>query len=274
MLPARTRFRQELDQPQINLARAALFMAQEEYPDLDPQTYLDTLDTMAQAVQTQLPDAPYPLRVIQTINRYLYDELGFQGNETDYYDPRNSFFNEVLERRTGIPITMALVYLEIAQRVGFPMVAVGMPGHLLIRPDLPEVDFFVDAFHRGEVLFPEDCQARLRQWFGPQAAHIPREPLGARFFLLRMLANLKGVYLHRQDLDRTLAAVERMLLLFSDAPFEVRDRGIIYTRLGRWREALADLEYYTTQLPTAQDAPIVRELQDQCRRQLWEDLLP
>ena len=148
-LQARQSFYQEINQPdeQIDLAKAALYIAQEEYLDLDPAEYLNALDTMADDLQDQLPPQQYPLKIIQSINRYLYDDLGFTGNVADYYDPRNSFLNEVIERRIGIPITLSLVYIEVAKRVDFPMVGVGMPGHFLIRPDFPEMETFVDAFH-------------------------------------------------------------------------------------------------------------------------------
>lgn len=165
---ARQYFYQEVTQPdeQIDLAKAALYIAQEEYPDLHPAEYINALDTMAAEVQTRLPTQQYPLRIVQSINQYLYDDLGFRGNTTDYYDPDNSFLNEVIDRRTGIPITLALVYLEVARRIDFPMVGVGMPGHFLIRPDVPQMEIFVDVFNRGEIMFPEDCQERIRQIYG------------------------------------------------------------------------------------------------------------
>ncbi|WP_208341915.1 SirB1 family protein, partial [Aetokthonos hydrillicola] len=160
---ARHFFFQEIQQPDecIDLAKAALYIAQEEYPELDPEEYLNALDTMAGEAEERLPYPRYPLRVIQAINQYLYDDLGFAGNRKDFYDPRNSFFNEVIDRRVGIPITLSLVYLEIARRIDFPMVGVGMPGHFLIRPDLPEMELFVDPFNSGEVMFAQDCQERL-----------------------------------------------------------------------------------------------------------------
>lgn len=130
-LPARQRFIQEIQQPetQINLAKTALYIAQEQYPEIEPEEYLNALDTMASEVLERLPQQRYPLRVIQTINHYLYEDLGFRGNQNHYYDPKNSYFNEVIDRRTGIPITLSLVYLELSKRIDFPMVGIGMPGH-------------------------------------------------------------------------------------------------------------------------------------------------
>jgi regulator of sirC expression with transglutaminase-like and TPR domain len=131
---ARQLFYQEIQQPDgnIDLAKAALYIAQEEYPDLDVEYYLNALDTMAAEAKKRLPIGRYPLRVIQNINQYLYDDLGFAGNKKDYYNPRNSFFNDVIDRRLGIPISLALIYMEVAKRVDFPMVGVGMPLHFTI----------------------------------------------------------------------------------------------------------------------------------------------
>jgi regulator of sirC expression with transglutaminase-like and TPR domain len=165
---ARQLFYQEINQPDgsIDLAKAALYLALEEYPNLEPEEYLNALDTIADEVRSRLRAQNYPLRIIQAINSYLYGELQFAGNDADYYDPRNSFLNEVIDRRTGIPISLSLVYLEVAKRIDFPMVGIGMPGHFLIRPDFEDAGIFVDAFNGGEILFPEDCQARLSQIYG------------------------------------------------------------------------------------------------------------
>jgi regulator of sirC expression with transglutaminase-like and TPR domain len=267
---SRQYFYQEISQPdeQINLANAALYIAQEEYPDLDPAEYLNSLDTMAAEVQELLPAQKYPLRIIQSINQYLFDDLGFTGNTDDYYDPRNSFLNEVISRRTGIPITLSLVYLEVARRIDFPMIGVGMPLHFLIRPAVAEMEIFVDAFHRGEVLFAEDCQERLNQIYGQPVVLQPEllEPVTPRQFLARMLSNLKVIYLHRQEWEKALAAVERILLLFPGVPVELRDRGLIYYQLGHWAAAGNDFETYLAKAANAEDAPVIRRLLNQLGR--------
>lgn len=263
---ARQRFAQEIEQPEneISLARAALYIAAEEYPELDTDEYLNALDTMAAEVSERLPAERYPLKTIQTLNHYLFEDLGFAGNAKEYYDPRNSYLNQVIERRTGIPITLSLVYLEVSQRVGFPMAGVGMPGHFLIRPTVDEMEVFVDPFHRGEVLFPEDCRERLSQIYGR-----PVE-LRAEFlqtvspyqFLIRMLNNLKMIYLKQGDLERTLASVERILLIAPDALGERRDRGLLYYEQGRWDDAIQDLEFYLQQVPVEQDQTTIRRILD------------
>jgi regulator of sirC expression with transglutaminase-like and TPR domain len=261
---ARQRFYQEIRQPQeqIDLAKAALFLAQEEYPALEPDYYLNVLDKMALDVKERLPSTHYPLRIIQTVNQYLFEELQFHGNAEDYYDPRNSYLNQVIDRRTGIPITLSLIYLEIAKRIDFPMVGIGMPGHFLIRPAIGEMQIFVDPFNQGEVLFAEDCRERLAQLLGEPIELRPEflEAVDARYFLLRMLTNLKAIYLQQGDLARLLAAIERILLVHPNAPFAQRDRGLLYYQLGRWTEAAQDLEDYLSQIPTAEDALIMQEL--------------
>jgi len=269
---ARQHFYQEIHQAdaQIDLAKAALHLAQEEYPQLEIATYLHRLDTMAAEVGDRLPTERYPLRVIQVINQYLYDELGFSGNTTEYYDPRNSYLNDVLERRTGIPITLSLVYLELARRIDFPMVGVGMPGHFLIRPAVEEMGILVDPFQGGEVLFPADCEDRLQQIYG-RAMPLQPEFLAAispRHFLARMLTNLKGIYLNQNDASRMLAAIERILLLFPDAVIEQRDRGILYYQAGRWTEATQDLSNYLLHAPAATDAGFIRQLLERMEQTL------
>lgn len=267
---SRQYFTQEISQPdeQIDLAKAALYIAQEEYPDLDLDEYLNALDTMASEVQERLPAQRYPLRIIQSINQYLYNDLGFAGNKDDYYDPRNSFINEVIDRRIGIPLTLSLVYLEVARRIDFPMVGVGMPGHFLIRPEFEDVGIFVDAFDSGKVMFPEDCQERLIEIYRQPVELNPNFlfPVTPRQFLVRMLTNLKAIYLNREELELALAAVERILLLFPEEAMELRDHGLICYHLGRWAAASNDFEAYLTKFPNAEDAPIIRRLLNQLGR--------
>lgn len=249
----------------ISLAKAALYIAQEEYPQLPVHKYLNLLDKMAGVVLEELPAERYPLRIIKAINHYLYKSLGFQGNSQDYYDPCNSFLNNVLERRKGIPITLSLVYLEIAHRIDFPMVGIGMPGHFLIRPNFEDAGIFVDAFNQGEILFEQDCQEKLNQLYKQE---VPLEerffaPVTNRQFLQRMLTNLKHIYLSHNQLIRALTVVERILLLVPDAPQEIRDRGIIYYQLGELPRANDDLKKYLDIAPQAEDLALIVQLIEQ-----------
>ncbi|MGB3691089.1 MAG: transglutaminase-like domain-containing protein [Spirulinaceae cyanobacterium] len=266
----RQNFKAEVQQSdeKVDLAKAALYLAQEEYPQLPVHKYLDLLDKMAGVVIEELPAERYPLRIIQTINRYLYQSLGFQGNSQDYYNPCNSFLNDVLEKRQGIPITLSLVYLEIARRIGFPMVGIGMPGHFLIRPDFAEAGIFVDAFNQGEILFEQDCQEKLNQLYQQPVALEERffAPVTNREFLQRMLSNLKHIYLSQHQLIKALTIVERILLLVPNSPQETRDRGIIYYQLGELARANQDLQKYLDIAPQAEDLALIVQLIEQIKQ--------
>jgi len=271
---ARDRFTQEIQRPDesVNLAAAALYIAQEEYPELDCGAYLHRLDVMANELRDRLPAEAYPLKIIRALNEYLFEAQGFVGNSQDYYNPQNSFLNQVLERRTGIPITLSLVYLELAKRIDFPMAGVGMPGHFLVRPTLEDMAIFVDAFHKGEVLFEEDCRDRIKMMYGKDARMLPHhlEPMGSKPFLARMLTNLKVIYLQRQDIPRALAAIDRILLLIPDSLAERRDRGLINYREGNLVEARDDLKFYLRNHPDAQDAFEIQQVISQINAALRE----
>ncbi len=246
----------------INLAKAALYFSQAEYPYLDVEAYLNKLEQIAYNIAPKLPSPRYPLKVIQVINNYLYQELGFRGNNENYYDPRNSFLNQVIDHRLGIPISLAVVYLDIAQRLNFPMVGIGMPGHFIIRPDFQDAEIFVDVFNQGEILFPQDCEAKLQQIYLQPVKLQPQflNPVSKRQIILRMLTNLKQIYLHQRDFDRAIAIINGMLLLYPDNPNELRDRGLLYYELNRWEESCQDLENYLAILPNAEDAPMIKML--------------
>jgi regulator of sirC expression with transglutaminase-like and TPR domain len=260
---ARQRFYRLLHQPEpFSLAEAALYIAQETYPDLQIEGYLNVLDEMAATIRSHLSPERYPLKVIQTINRHLFETLGFYGNEQDYYDPRNSFLNDVLERRTGIPITLSLVYLEVAYRLDFPMVGINFPGHFLIRPQQEDIEIYVDPFHQGEILFPQDCQAKLELLY-QQKVELREtffEVIEPRQFLVRLLTNLKHIYLNQGQLQECLTVSERLLLVNPTAMPERRDRGLLYYQLGRWGEARQDFQDYLEQSPQAPDKALIAEL--------------
>lgn len=268
----RQKFYQETQKPDedIDLARASLYIAQEEYPEIDPEVYIQSLDGMAQELSKRLPASTYPLVIIQNINQYLYDDLGFNGNNSDYYDTQNSFLNKVIERRLGIPISLSLIYLEIARRINFPMVGVGMPGHFLIRPEIEEMEIFVDTFNHGEVIFTQDCQDRLNQIYQKNIIFKP-EYLAAvtkKQFLARILDNLKIIYVHQQEIEKALGAVERKLLLFPDAHIELRDRGLLLFQLGYFPQAIRDLETYLEVEPNSEDVSTIRSLLSQLRKNI------
>ena len=246
----------------IDLAKASLYYAQAEYPDLDVADYLEYLDRLAVDIADNLPQERYPLQVIKTINSYLFDRLDFQGDSQDYYNPENSYLNRVIDRGLGIPITLSVIYLEIAQRIDFPMVGIGMPGHFLIRPDFADAGIFVDVFNRGEILFEQDCEAKLSQLYQQPVKLEPHwlKAVNNHQILARMLNNLKQIYLHHRQLEKVLAVVKGILMLFPHNPYEIRDRGLLYYEMARWHDATDDLRFYLKTLPDAEDAPMIEML--------------
>jgi len=271
--------------PQIDLARAALLIAQEEYPALRLRPYLARLDTLAAQVQARLVPpadgaAPPAGGIIDALNAVLFDDLGFRGNGEDYYDPRNSYLNEVLDRHTGIPITISLVYMEVAARVGLPLRGIGMPGHFIVQYPGPLHDparltwrpqpgeLFVDPYERGALLTRADCAARFRRLYGADFTFSEEylTPLTRHQILARLLNNLKLIYLKRRDFARAVAVVERLLLVQPEALWELKDRGMLYYRLGAFASARADLERFLEQDPDAEDAPILRYYIHLCDR--------
>lgn len=263
-------FEQEINQShaQINLAKASLYIAQLNYPDLEIDKYLNALDTMADEVRDRLPQSNYPLKMIQALNQYLFEDLGFRGNHEDYYDPKNSYLNQVIERRLSIPITLSVIYLEIAIRISFPMVGIGMPGHFLIRPEFEDVGIFVDPFAQGEILFTQDCEERLKQIYQQPVQLQPQflEPVTKQQILLRMLTNLRQIYLQQQHFQKVVQLLDLVLLILPNHPLELRERGLIYYQLQQWSKASKDLELYLTLLPQAQDAVAIRQLLDKMGR--------
>ncbi len=252
----------------INLAEAALLIAQEEYPDMDVAVYLDRLDQMAEEVDKRAWNQKDPYGRLEALNRYLFDKARFRGNTVEYYDPRNSFLNEVLDRRTGIPITISTVYLEVGWRLGLPLLGVGFPAHFLVKYSSPEGEIVIDPFHRGAVLNEEDCQSRLDESYVGRV-RFQRSFLATstkRQILTRILTNLKGIYLAAKDHRRALAAIERILLIDPDLGREVRDRGILRMQLKQTSQAVADLERYLTMNPKAEDAEEVRTRLRDCRQ--------
>lgn len=274
MIPsAQQQFQATLAAPDeaIDLARAALCIGQQHKPELDLDAYLQRLDHLADQIRPRLPAERYPLRIIQTINQHLFDDLGFCGNQADYYDPRNSFLNDVLDRRTGIPIALSVLYLEVAKRLDFPMVGVGMPGHFLIRPQGPEMAIYVDPFQGGEVLFAEDCQQRLE---GIYQRRIQFQPdllpdVSSRPILQRMLTNLKLIYLRKNKFGNALDTIDWLLLLSPENRRERRDRGLVLYELKRYDEAILDLQRYlesNSEFELTENVEVIRKLLEQLRR--------
>lgn len=254
------------------LAETALAVAHEEYPELAPRTYLARLhafgSVVAERLRAEWPGAslsqiPVTDR-IAALNRYLFEELRFRGNQEEYYDPRNSFLNEVIDRRRGIPITLSIVYLEVGAATGLKLQGVSFPGHFLVRTRAVRPTRFLDPFSGGAIVDTEELRSRLagqgKSW---------QEILGIlrgasnREIVRRLLGNLKAVYLEAGDFARALATVERLLLLDPGSPPELRDLGLTTGKLGRYRESVLALEGYLRAAPEAGDRDAVeRHLAD------------
>lgn len=241
------------------LDRAAATIALEEYPDFEVETCLRQLDLFAAHAQLLLGDDRTPLKVIETLNQVLFVEGGLHGNTEDYYDPKNSYLNEVLDRKIGIPISLSVIYIEVARRLGFTLQGVGLPGHFIVKYQDKDTEILVDPFGGGRTLNAENCQDLLDKLFGGtvklQPAHL--QPMDKKAVVTRMLFNLKGIYYHREDYLRALSIVERILLLNPGTPSEIRDRGILYMQTSLFAAALSDLEYYATNFPGADDASYI-----------------
>ena len=253
---------------EIDLARAALLIAATEYPALNVERELFRLDGIAEGIAPRMEDDT-PLYQLNMLSEYLFDELKFAGNHTNYHDPRNSFLNDVIERRRGIPITLSLLYIEVGKRLGVPLVGIGMPGHFIVR-HRDELDVFVDPFHGGILLSKDECAERLKQvtqgalaWDSEFLA-----PVSSRAFIARMLRNLKVVYLQRRNYERVRDTIDRVIALLPQDAVEFRDRGVVNYRLGNYEEALEDLHVYVTSGDAVPDGDTVRKLMRQIQDRL------
>jgi len=246
---------------QLPLTEAAFLIASTEYPSLDPQPYFVQLEQMARTVAARLATTADVYAALEALNHHLFTELGFRGNREDYYDPRNSFLNDVLDRRTGIPITLSVVYLDVAARVGVPLAGVGLPGHFLLRHADRGRELFIDPFHQGLLLTREDCDARLKDLYGEEVElkdeHL--EPVSQRALLFRLLNNLRGIYLQGQSWEKALIILAWMLAVAPGELDLLRDRGLVRAKLMQFTHAIADLDAYLTRAPDSPDADQLRQ---------------
>ena len=200
-----------LDEGAFPLDRAALAVASEEYPELDVASYLRRIDTFAARAEVLVGVDRSPINYIESINEVLFVQEGLRGNSEDYYDPRNSYINEVLDRRLGIPITLSIIYIEVARRIGFPVHGIGFPGHFLMKHVANERDIIIDAFDMGKILTVRDCQELLDKTYNGavQMSHSLLNPMEKRAIITRMLYNLKGIYRQREQYPKALAFSEK-----------------------------------------------------------------
>lgn len=250
---------------EIPLLAAALQIARDEYPRLDVAEFEAQAEGFASRARAEGASADEPLAAMRVLNNLLFEELGFSGNVADYYDPRNSYLNDVFARRLGIPISLAVVQLDVARRLGLPLEGVSFPGHFLVRLPVDGGLLVLDPFHKGRSLDAEELKQRAKPHLGN--AEIKDEqlstllaPAGNRMILVRMLRNLKSLYTEKEDFERALRCADRLLKLESEDPAELRDRGLLYLRVGHHVAGATDLKQYLTANTEAEDAEQIRRL--------------
>ncbi len=243
----------------FDLALGALLIASTDDPDIDIDGARANLHRMAEAAKSRIPADANALQQLNAVTDLLFGVIGFSGNRDDYYDPRNSYLNQVLERRLGIPITLATLCIAVGRRAGVPLLGIGMPGHFLIR-HRDEPNFYVDTFNGGLLLNQDECGALMRRAAGDsarlEAHHL--DPVTPRDILARILRNLKAIYWDREEFDRCITTIGALMAVLPGRPEEQRDRGVVHLKAGNHRESAADFAAYIAAAPEAPDVSTVR----------------
>lgn len=254
----------------VDLSLVALEVARDLYPELDPSDYLGRLDALAERVRDRCPPGAMARRILGQINWVLFVEESFRGNDESYYDPRNSFLNEVLDRKLGIPISLSMIYLAVADRLGLAMSGVNLPAHFIVRSRWGSEAVFVDPYHGGTLLDREGCQRLLEKVTGQGVILTDEQlaPCSPALVVRRMLHNLKAVYLRENDFASALPVLRRLTALAGDDPIERRDLGVACLHAGRPGEAIDHLDAYLTAFPKATDSVPVATLLKVARREV------
>ncbi len=249
------------EEEKINLAKAALLLAESvEYPNLNCNEYLKRIDLMGREVKKRIGKKADPYNLIELINNYLFIDQGFHGNEEDYYDPKNSFLNDLLDRRTGIPITVSVLYMEIACRVGLSLVGVGFPGHFILKYEETAEVILIDPFNKGNILSEGDCQTILNRVYSGRVQFQKEmlQPVRQKQILIRILHNLKNIYIDSKNYLKALGVVDMLLIINPKSSLDIRDRGLLYYNLECFSQALSDLETYLRLSPNSPDNEEIR----------------
>ena len=246
----------EEDPPNGRLDRAALELATLGTPDLEPEPFLDQLNEMASQLADRMRNFNDGRDFVETAQRYLFGELGFHGNQEDFFDPGNSFLNQVLERRTGIPITLSVMYMEIARRLAMPVFGIGLPRHFIIQFDDGNYSTYIDPYNGGRTLTVQECFALA----GAKVA----DPMllrrsSKKQIAMRMLQNLRGVYLRRRDWARAVDTLDLLLVGAPELSGLLKQRGLLHMELKRFQAARGDLERYLAMEPEAADRDEIRK---------------
>ena len=246
--------------PNYNLIEKCLKLAQIlEYSDLDISKYVEKINEIGNSLRMKINGVKNPTYLISMLNEYLFDELGFHGAEEDYYDPGNSFLNIVLDKKTGIPITLSIIYAEIAKNIGLDLRIVGFPGHVIVKY---KNEIILDPFYRGRLLTIDDLEEILDRNFGDGVEFIPEylNEATTEQLLTRLLRNLKNAYTQSYAYDNAMKCTDMILGMQPESPEEIRDKGILEERLLRYDRALPLLNKYLELQPEADDADFILEL--------------
>jgi len=266
-----TLVRSEIEDERVDILRAALTLSRIQEPALDMERYVHRVDELAARVAAKIEDPDDPVQIIAAMNDVLFQEEMFRGNTVDYYSPRNSFLHDVLDRRLGIPITLALVYMEVARRVGFQLFGVGMPGHFLVKHyDVDGHSILIDAFERGSIVTEDDCRQKLDSIYSGQVALQPEFllPVTRRQMLTRILNNLRSIYLSQRDFRRAVQVVDLILVIYPRSPEDMKQRAVLRYNLNDFRGALSDFEEYVKMSPDASDAEEIKQTALSLRRSM------
>lgn len=260
---ARERFREiaRLPEEQVDLGEASLVIALEECPRISVAAYLGRIERWAEAVRERTESTQDFARIVDAVNRLLFEEEGFHGADDDYYDPRTALLNEVLDRHEGLPISLSILYIELSRRAGLPVSGVSLPGRFLVRVITPLGELLIDPFDAGRVLSSTECQQIMDEVFGG-AVRLREHHLRSyskREILGRVLAHLKAAHLSKKNLAGAVAAMDRILLLDARDPYELKDRAVVAMQLHRYEDATEFLERYLEAMPSAEDRHAIRE---------------
>lgn len=260
-----------VDDDKIDLVRSALTIARTEYPDLNIETYARQVDELARLAESRINEVGDVKETVSALNYALFQHAGLRGNKEDYYNPSNSFLNDVLDHGLGIPITLALIYMEVGRRLGFPLFGVGMPGHFLLKHyDIDGHETLIDCFNGGDILSAQDCQRRLDEIYSGQMTLRPEFlfAVSRRQMLTRILNNLKTVYLSSRNFRKALPMVDLVLVIYPRSPEDMKQRALLRYSLGQSKNAADDLEEYLRMSPDASDADEIRQTALSIRRML------
>lgn len=257
-------------EPQPDLVRIALEIARDAYPGLDPEPYLARIDALAARVRDRSAAIDRPRLLLGQINWVLFVEEGYQGNTEHYHDPHNSYLNEVMDRKTGIPISLSLLYWRVAERAGLSVGGVNLPAHFLLRVGQGDGTVFVDPFHSGQILDGNGCRRLVAKLLGPEVAVTDAQlsacsPLEV---VARMLRNLKAIHFQQQDYPSALPIQQRLAALQAGDPLEQRDLGLLYLRIDRPADAIGPLEAYLKMANDDSETDHLRTLLKAARREM------